>query len=88
MRWGRRGFGLSLRPTDVLLFGNAKGGKPLVQSIQTIGIDLPVKVLGGRMQRLAHGYRTMIPNWIAPRASRLGPRRSVDGQRYVHCSGH
>jgi uncharacterized protein (DUF302 family) len=37
--------GLSLRPTDVLLFGNAKAGTPLMQSIQTIGIDLPLKVL-------------------------------------------
>jgi len=32
--------GLSLRPTEVLLFGNAKAGTPLMQSNQTIGIDL------------------------------------------------
>ena len=36
---------LSLRPTEVLIFGNAKGGTPLMQSEQTIGIDLPLKAL-------------------------------------------
>jgi len=42
---GAAAAGLSLRPTDVLIFGNAKGGTPLMQSVQTIGIDLPLKVL-------------------------------------------
>ena len=34
--------GLSLRPTEVLIFGNAKGGTPLMQSDQRVGIDLPL----------------------------------------------
>jgi uncharacterized protein (DUF302 family) len=42
---GAAGVGLSLRPTDLLIFGNAKGGTPLMQSVQTIGIDLPLKAL-------------------------------------------
>jgi len=37
--------GLQLRPTTVVIFGNAKGGTPLMQASQTIGIDLPLKVL-------------------------------------------
>jgi uncharacterized protein (DUF302 family) len=37
--------GLSLRPTEVLIFGNAKAGTPLMRSVQTIGIDLPLKAL-------------------------------------------
>jgi uncharacterized protein (DUF302 family) len=37
--------GLTLRPTVVLIVGNAKGGTPLMQAAQTIGIDLPLKVL-------------------------------------------
>jgi len=37
--------GLALRPTELLIFGNAKGGTPLMQSVQTIGIDLPLKAL-------------------------------------------
>src|ERR1700759_3847596 len=36
---------LSLRPTDLLIFGNAKGGTPLMQATQSIGIDLPLKAL-------------------------------------------
>jgi uncharacterized protein (DUF302 family) len=36
---------LPLRPTDLLIFGNAKGGTPLMQAVQTIGIDLPLKAL-------------------------------------------
>jgi uncharacterized protein (DUF302 family) len=36
---------LKLRPTEVLIFGNATGGTPLMQAAQTIGIDLPLKAL-------------------------------------------
>ncbi len=42
---GARAVGLSLRPTKVLIFGNAKAGTLLMQSAQTIGIDLPLKAL-------------------------------------------
>jgi len=42
---GATALGLPLRPTEVLIFGNAKGGTPLMQSVQTIGIDLPLKAL-------------------------------------------
>ena len=37
--------GMQLRPTTLVIFGNAKGGTPLMQAVQTIGIDLPLKVL-------------------------------------------
>jgi uncharacterized protein (DUF302 family) len=37
--------GMSLRPTELLIFGSPKGGTPLMQSAQTIGIDLPLKAL-------------------------------------------
>ena len=36
---------LTLPPTKLIIFGNARGGTPLMQSVQTIGIDLPLKVL-------------------------------------------
>jgi uncharacterized protein (DUF302 family) len=42
---GASAAGLSLRPTEVLIFGNAKGGTPLMQAVQTVGIDLPLKAL-------------------------------------------
>jgi uncharacterized protein (DUF302 family) len=37
--------GLPLRPTELLIFGNAKAGTPLMQANQAIGIDLPLKAL-------------------------------------------
>ncbi|MBK8174761.1 MAG: DUF302 domain-containing protein [Rhodospirillales bacterium] len=37
--------GLSLRPTVLVLFGNPKLGTPLMQSQQTAGLDLPLRVL-------------------------------------------
>ena len=40
---GATDIGTSLRPTEVLIFGNPKGGTPLMQSTQTIGIDLPLR---------------------------------------------
>jgi len=42
---GAKEAGLELRPTEVLIFGSAKAGTPLMQADQTIGIDLPLKVL-------------------------------------------
>jgi uncharacterized protein (DUF302 family) len=39
------GAGMNLRPTELLIFGNGKGGTPLMQAAQTIGIDLPLKAL-------------------------------------------
>ena len=40
-----RKVGLPLRPTQVLIFGNPKAGTPLMQARQTIGLDLPLRVL-------------------------------------------
>jgi uncharacterized protein (DUF302 family) len=37
--------GLKLAPTELIIFGNARGGTPLMQSVQTGGIDLPLKAL-------------------------------------------
>lgn len=36
---------LELRPTAVLMFGNPKVGTPLMQSAQTIGVDLPMRAV-------------------------------------------
>jgi len=36
---------LPLRATELLIFGNAKAGTPLMQAAQAIGIDLPLKAL-------------------------------------------
>ena len=42
---GAAEIGLTLRPTELIIFGNARGGTPLMQLVQTIGIDLPLKAL-------------------------------------------
>ncbi len=35
----------TLRPTTLIIFGNPQGGTPLMQSAQTMGIELPLKIL-------------------------------------------
>jgi uncharacterized protein (DUF302 family) len=42
---GAQKVGLPLRPTHLLIFGNPQVGTPLMQSQQTIGLDLPLRVL-------------------------------------------
>jgi uncharacterized protein (DUF302 family) len=64
---GATAAGLTLRPTELLIFGNAKGGTPLMQAKQTIGIDLPLKALawedaGGKVW-LSYNE----PEWLARR---------------------
>jgi uncharacterized protein (DUF302 family) len=49
--------GLTLRPTEVILFGNAHGGTPLMQASQTAGIDLPLKALVWQTLRAKPGFR-------------------------------
>jgi uncharacterized protein (DUF302 family) len=64
---GAKEAGMQLRPTELLIFGNAKGGTPLMQALQTTGIDLPLKALvwedpGGKVW-LSYNE----PAWIAQR---------------------
>lgn len=42
---GAEKIGESLRPTELLIFGNPKGGTPFMQCAQSVGIDLPLKAL-------------------------------------------
>lgn len=37
--------GLSMLPEGLLLFGNPKGGTPLMQAAPSVGLDLPLKAL-------------------------------------------
>ena len=59
--------GLKLRPTKLILFGNALGGTPLMQSIQTVGIDLPLKVLVWQDAQGKTWVSYNEPRWIAQR---------------------
>ena len=63
--------GMPLRPTELLIFGNARGGTPLMQSDQAVGIDLPLKAL---IWKDANGKTWLAyndPKWVAQR-HRLG----------------
>ena len=59
--------GLALRPTEVVLFGNPRAGTGLMQVAQTMGIDLPLKMLVWQDE----GGKTWIsynePGWLAER---------------------
>ena len=42
---GAAKIGKSLRPTELLIFGNPQGGTPFMECAQSAGIDLPLKAL-------------------------------------------
>lgn len=63
--------GMALRPTDLLIFGNAKAGTPLMQLGQTIGIDLPLKALAWEDAQGKAWLAYNDPLWLAHR-HRLG----------------
>lgn len=44
---GASKIGKTLRPTELLIFGNPQGGTPFMECAQTVGIDLPLKALAG-----------------------------------------
>jgi uncharacterized protein (DUF302 family) len=64
---GAKQAGLALSPTELLIFGNATGGTPLMQLQSTIGIDLPLKALAweDRAGKVWLGYND--PGWLATR---------------------
>jgi len=64
---GASAAGLSLRPTELLIFGNAKGGTPLMQAAQPIGIDLPLKALAWEDSTGKVWLSYNEPAWLAGR---------------------
>ena len=68
--------GLLLRPTTVLIFGNPKGGTPVMKLTQTAAIDLPLKAL---VWQDAEGNTWLSyndPAWISRRHA-VGPEADV-----------
>jgi uncharacterized protein (DUF302 family) len=59
--------GLKLAPTELIIFGNARGGTPLMQSVQTVGIDLPLKALVWEDAAGKTWLAYNEPHWIAQR---------------------
>lgn len=52
---GARNVGASLRPTELLVFGNPKAGTPLMNCAQSMAIDLPQKRWPGRTKTVKSG---------------------------------
>jgi len=77
--------GLSLRPTELLLFGHPKGGTPLMQCVQSVGIELPLKALAWTETDGTTHLALTDPDAIARRhglqacAALAGLRALVDG---------
>jgi uncharacterized protein (DUF302 family) len=64
---GAKEVGLELRPTELVIFGNAKGGTPLMQANQLVGIDLPLKALVWQDASGETWLSYNDPAWIARR---------------------
>lgn len=74
---GAAAVGLTLRPTEVVIFGNARGGTPLMQSVQTLGIDLPLKALVWQDTAGVTWLSYNDPAWLAERHGLSGAEAPV-----------
>jgi uncharacterized protein (DUF302 family) len=68
--------GLELRSTNLIIFGNARGGTPLMQASQTAGIDLPLKALVWQDAAGKTWLSYNEPSWIVQRHG-LGVRAEI-----------
>jgi uncharacterized protein (DUF302 family) len=59
--------GMKMRPTKLLIFGNPKGGTPLMLAAPSIALDLPLKILiwQGEQEKVWVSYNT--PEYLAER---------------------
>ena len=81
---GARDVGLSMPPTIVLVYGNAKGGTPIMQAVPAAALDLPLRVLirentAGHAVVAFHPAREMLVSAGVPDAlaSRLEPAQHL-----------
>jgi uncharacterized protein (DUF302 family) len=83
---GAQKIGKTLRPTELLIFGNPQGGTPMMECAQTTGIDLPLKALAWEdaAGQVWLGYND--PQYLAARhgakdcgAVAANLRRALDG---------
>ena len=64
---GAKEAGLDLAPTTVVVFGDPRAGTALMLARQSVGIDLPLKVLVWRDEAGAAQLSYNDPAWIARR---------------------
>jgi uncharacterized protein (DUF302 family) len=64
---GAQAAGLSLRAMDVVIFGNARAGTPLLAAAPTLGLDLPLRMLVWEADDGAAWTAYNDPVWLAGR---------------------
>ena len=64
---GATKIGKTLRPTELLIFGNPQGGTPLMECAQSAGIDLPLKALVSEDASAQVWISYNDPVWLAQR---------------------
>jgi uncharacterized protein (DUF302 family) len=64
---GAQRVGKTLRPTELLIFGNPQGGTPLMECAQSAGIDLPLKALVWEDAQGQSWLGYNDPAWLAQR---------------------
>lgn len=73
-----QGVNLTLRPTQVIIFGNPKAGTPLMNCEQSVAIDLPQKILisEGADKRVWLSYNN--PEYLKSRHNIKGCDSEID----------
>jgi uncharacterized protein (DUF302 family) len=64
--------GLSLRDTKLLIFGNPRGGTPVMRAAPLAAIDLPMKLLVWQDDGGAVWMSHLDPDWLAERHGLTG----------------
>ena len=79
-----RSVGATMPPTTVLIYGNAKGGTPIMRSTPQAALDLPLRVLvregvNGKTSIAFHPIKTLLGRVGVPAdaASRLEPAQRL-----------
>jgi uncharacterized protein (DUF302 family) len=68
---------MTLRPTELLIFGNPKVGTPLIQCEQTVAIDLPQKMLIWQDESGAVWLAYNDPEYLADRHNIQGCEENI-----------
>jgi uncharacterized protein (DUF302 family) len=63
--------GLTLRPTTLLIFGNARGGTPFMEAFPLVALELPLKVLVWETNGVVN-VAAVLPSLIAERYNLVG----------------
>ena len=66
---GAKKVNMSLRPTELIIFGNPKLGTPLMISNQLIGIDLPLKALSWEDEKGQVWLGYILPRYLQEKFS-------------------